>query len=382
MSGGQAPTVLLLVNKATTVLHFRAELVEALVADGYRVTVAVPPGERLSEIKALGATVVELPMKKDRVTPLGDLCLLGRYRRLIRRVAPAAVLTYTVKPNVYGAAAAGRVPLLATITGRGQALAHKGFLQLALLHLYRFSLRRASAVFFQNAADKAFFAMHGIAPGRHRSVPGSGVNLARFTVVPMPADRPVAFAFIARLLPEKGVDIYIETARRVRADHPDTVFHICGFGDPATERRMEALSAEGIIVYHGRVSDVRPLLAAVHCVIHPSDYPEGMSNILLEAAATGRAVITTDRPGCREAVIDGRSGYLVPPGDRAATVAAVKRFLALAPAEQAAMGMCGRVWVESRFDRRRVVAAYMEAIRAVTGGSSTVPSQAVESLTT
>ncbi len=371
--------MLLLVNKATTVLNFRAELIEALVAAGYRVTVAVPPGERLDEIEALGATVVKTPMKKDGITPTGDLRLLGQYRRLIHQLQPAAVLTYTVKPNVYGALACGRTPLIATVTGRGQALSRKGFLQSTLLMLYRLSLRSSSAVFFQNTADRAFFEAHGIAPGRHRSVAGSGVNLERFAVKPLPAAGPVSFAFISRLMPPKGVDVFVETARRVRAVHPDTRFHVCGFGDPATERRMAALAEEGVIHYHGRLTDVRPLLADVHCVIHPSDYPEGLSNILLEAAATGRAVITTDRPGCREAVLDGASGFLVPPRDADATVTAVERFLALSLAEQAAMGACGRALVESGFDRRRVVATYMAAVREVTREAPDALSQSLGS---
>ncbi len=361
-----APTVLILVNKATTILNFRAELVTALAAAGYRVVISVPPGERVEELAALGATVTVIltPMDKEGTSPRRDLALLCRYRRLIRSSGADMVLTYTAKPNIYGALAAGRVPVLATVTGRGRALAADGWLGWFMRGLYRTGLRRAAGVFFQNEADLSYFAAHRIG-GRRTArtlVPGSGVNLERFASAPYPVDEPLSFAYVARLCPEKGIEDYLAIAGAVRTRHPEVTFHVCGFGDAAIEARLRALDAAGVITFHGALRDVRPILRAVHAVIHPTDYPEGMANILLEASATGRPVITTDRPGCREAVEDGVTGRLVSPRDPAALEAAVEWFCALSPAERAAMGRAARRRVERVFDRRLVVEAYLAAI--------------------
>ncbi len=363
--GKIAPHILIAVNKETTILHFRLELVEALLRTGCRVTVAVPPGAHTDSIRATGAVIIETSMKKDAVTPLRDAALLVRYRQLIRAIQPDAILTYTVKPTVYAALAAGHVPVLATITGRGKALSKKGLLQAGLLWLYRVALHRAARVFFQNESDRAFFARHRIAMGRHETLPGSGVNLEQFAPVRYPEGMGADFAFISRFLPEKGLEEYIEVARRVRARHPEVRFHVAGFGAGSMERRMARLDGEGVILYHGQMDDVRPLIGAVGAVIHPSDYPEGLSNILMEASAMARPVITTDRAGCREAVEDGVTGYLIPPRNTDALEAAVERFLSLSPAEREAMGRAARHRMEAGFDRRMVTSRYLCALGEV-----------------
>ncbi len=362
---GERPTVLFLVNKDTTILQFRLSLVTALVEAGYRVVVALPSGERVGEIADAGAEILLTPMKKDRISLFDDCRLFGRYRAILRELSPHVVLTYTVKPTLWGGmAAAGRVPLVATITGRGRALGGTRALRVLCTLFYRHALRRASAVCFQNEADRAYFARHRIASGRHITLPGSGVDTEHFSPLPYPSlAQGTAFAFISRLLPAKGMDIYIETARRIRRTHPETVFHVAGFGDAETEARMRELSRQGLIVYHGHLRDIRPLLSEVHAVIHPTAYPEGLSNILLEASASGRPVITTDRAGCREAVEEGRTGYLVPERDVEATVAAVERFLSLSLDERACMGRAARRRMETAFDRRFVTAQYVRLVR-------------------
>ncbi len=368
---GQAPpTVLLLVNKDTTILNFRRSLPVSLREAGYRVVIALPRGERWAELAETGAELWETPMKKDAVSPVHDLRLLCMYRRIIRALTPRVILTYTVKPTVWGGMAAGRVPLIATITGRGRALAGGPAVRSVTLWLHRRALRHAAAVCFQNEADRAYFARHRIAVGHHVSVPGSGVDLERFTPIPYPsAEAGTAFAFISRLLPEKGLELYVELAQRIHRIHPEVVFHVAGFGDAATEARMRALSEAGVIVYHGMLRDIRPLLGLVHAVIHPTTYPEGMANILLEASACARPVITTNRPGCREAVREGITGFLIPEHNPIAAVSAVERFLALPQESRAAMGRAARVLMEQGFDRRAVVARYMSLIHTCTSAA-------------
>lgn len=361
--------VLILVNKETTILNFRLETVEALVKAGYQVHVSVPEGKRLDEIRAVGANVIVTPMKKESTDPSHDLALLHNYKKMIRQIKADVVMTYTIKPNVYGgmAAAACGVPYVATITGLGTALENGGLLQKVALLLYRRGFRKISRVFFQNAQNRAFFEEHKIALGKHALIAGSGVNLDKLYLQPYPAEETIHFAFISRIRKEKGIEQYLDAARYIREKYPNTCFHVCGFGDDYYENKMRQLHEEGIIVYHGLVQDVRQVLKDVHCVIHPTYYPEGMSNVLLESASSGRPVITTDRPGCRETVDEGVSGFLVREQDADDLIEKIEKFLALKPEEKKNMGLRGREKVSLEFDRKQIVGHYLAAAQELTG---------------
>lgn len=365
----QKKTILILVNKQTTVLNFRLEVVSALVNAGYQVYVSVPEGDRLNEIEAVGAKVILTEFEKNGTNPFHDFALMLTYKKLIARTKADLVLTYTIKPNVYGgmAAAWSRVPYAANITGLGTALENGGWMQKLTLLLYRMGLRRVSRVFFQNVQNREFFEVHGLARGKEFLLPGSGVNLNKFEQLDYPGEDTVEFAFISRIMKEKGIEQYLDAAHAITAEYPNTKFHVCGFGDEAYEEKMKRLHEEGVIRYHGLLRDVRVMLKDVHCVIHPTYYPEGMSNVLLESAASGRPVITTDRAGCREAVEDGVTGYLVKQRDSQDLAAKVKQFLALSYEEKAEMGCAGRRKVEREFDRNIVVQAYLDLAAELTG---------------
>ncbi len=356
-------TILILVNKQTTIVNFRLEVVAALVNAGYRVFVSVPDGDRVNEIEAVGATLLITPMDKDSTDPIRDFKLMLTYRRLIKETEADLVLTYTIKPNVYGgmAAALRRVPYIANITGLGTALEGHGAMQKLALLLYRIGFCKISRVFFQNAENRAFFEQHKLARGKHVLIPGSGVNLQKFHAMDYPADGTVDFAFISRIRKEKGIEQYIDTARTIKAKYPNTRFHVCGFGDEYYEARMRELHEEGVIIYHGLLNDVREMLKEAHCVIHPTYYPEGMSNVLLESAACCRPIISTDRAGCREAIDHGVNGYLVREQDSADLIEKVESFLSLSYNERQNMGLRGREKVAREFDRELVVQAYLDA---------------------
>lgn len=357
-------TVLILVNKQTTVLNFRLEVVTALVKEGYHVVVSVPEGDRLSEIEAVGATVICTPMEKDGTDPIKDIVLMLTYKRMIKEIKPNIVLTYTIKPNVYGgmAAALNGVPYVANITGLGTALENGGVMQTLAIFLYKIGFCKISKVYFQNAENRAFFEKHKLAAGKQALLPGSGVNLHKFKVLPYPDDDSTHFAFISRIRKEKGIEQYIDAAKAIRRSCPNTVFHVCGFGDEDNEARMKQLHEEGVIVYHGLLNDVRVMLRDVHCVIHPTYYPEGMSNVLLESAASGRPIISTDRAGCREAINHGENGYLIRERDSADLIGKVEEFLKLSYEEKKAMGLNGRAKVEREFDRNIVVREYLTVV--------------------
>ncbi len=357
-------TVLILVNKQTTILNFRLEVVEGLVKNGYNVVVSVPWGDRLSEIEAVGATVIPIKMEKDATNPIKDFALMLNYRKLIKKTKADVVLSYTIKPNVYGgmAAAGLRVPYVANITGLGTALVGKGALQKLALALYKVGFSKISKVFFQNADNMDFFQKHKIAIGKHELIPGSGVNLSKFGVIDYPPEGMVEFAFISRIRKEKGIDQYIDAARAIREKYPNTRFHVCGFGDSYYENLMRELDDEGVIVYHGLLNDVRVMLKDVHCVIHPTYYPEGMSNVLLESAASARPIISTDHPGCRETIDDGVNGYIVNKCDSADLIAKIEQFMKLPHEKKREMGLKGREKVEREFDRNIVVERYLQTV--------------------
>ncbi len=362
-------TVLILVNKQTTVVNFRLEVVAGLVSAGYNVIVSVPEGDRLAEIEAVGATVIPIKMEKDSTDPIKDIILMMEYRRLIKKTKADMVLTYTIKPNVYGgmAAASLKVPYVANITGLGTALVGKGALQKMALALYKVGFSKISKVFFQNADNMAFFEERGIARGKYELLPGSGVNLTKFSVLDYPPEDTVDFVFISRIRKEKGIDQYIDAARKIRMKYPNTRFHVCGFGDEYYESLMKELHDEGVIIYHGLLNDVRVVLKDVHCVVHPTYYPEGMSNVLLEGASSGRPIISTDHPGCREAIDDGVNGFIVNKCDSEDLIDKIERFLALSYEQKREMGLKGREKVAREFDRNIVVERYIDTVATLIG---------------
>lgn len=359
-----AKNVLILVNKETTIIKFRLEVVKALVDEGFNVYVSVPDGERIHQISDVGAHVIITPMDKEGTNPIDDLKLVQTYRRLINKTKAHIVLTYTIKPNVYGgmAAASKKVPYIANITGLGKALEHPGKLQKLSIFLYKLGFRKISKVFFQNSANVEFFKKHSIFKGDYDLLPGSGVNLNKFTPSDYPKDDKIEFAFISRIMKEKGIEEYIEAARVIKKKYPNTVFHVGGFGTEEYESRMKDLHEEGSITFHGLLKDVHGLVEHIHCVIHPTFYPEGMANILLESAATCRPIITTDRPGSREVVDAGKNGYLIEAQNSADLVEKIETFIGLSNEERAQMGIAGREKMKREFDRQIVVEKYIEAI--------------------
>ncbi len=357
--------ILFLVNHDVVIYNFRLELVERLLNDGYEVHISSPFGERIDDLKALGAVFHEINMDRHGMNPLNEVKILAAYRKLISEVEPNIVLGYTIKPNIYGAMAAAEkdIPFVANITGLGTAVENPGLSQKITVALYHIAFKKVQKIFFQNTENQQFFINHKIAVDKHGLLPGSGVNLNRFTVKDYPEDDVVRFAFISRIMKEKGIDQYLEVAKVIKERHPDTEFHICGFCEAEYEGKLTEYNDNGTVIYHGMIRDVAKFLENIHCVIHPTYYPEGLSNVLLEASASGRPIITTDRSGCREVVEDGINGYMIPQKDSVALVVAVEKFLKLSYEDKRKMGLEGRRKVEEQFDRQIVIDTYLYEIR-------------------
>ena len=357
--------VLFLVNHDVVIYNFRLELVERLINDGYEVHISSPYGERIDDLTALGAIFHDITMDRHGMNPISELKLLLSYRRLFKEVKPDMVLGYTIKPNIYGAMAAGwrNIPFVANITGLGTAVENPGISQKLMLLLYKIAFRKIQRVFFQNTENQQFFIDHKIALGKHGLLPGSGVNLERFTLKEYPNGDTIRFAFISRIMKEKGIDQYLEAAEAIKEKYPNTEFHICGFCEAEYEGKLNEFNDNGTVIYHGMLRDVAGFLDDIHCVVHPTYYPEGLSNVLLEASASGRPIITTDRSGCREVIEDGVNGYMIPQKDSKALIEAIDKFMQLDYESKKAMGIAGRMKVEKEFDRQIVVNKYLGELK-------------------
>lgn len=359
--------VLILVNHDVAIYNYRKELVERLLKDDYAVYISSPFGERINDLVAIGCQYLEATISRHGTSIAEDLKLRSYYKKIIMDIKPDIVLSYTIKPNIYGGMACRslNVPYIANITGLGSAIENKSFMQKLIIVLYKIAFKKISCVFFQNTENRQFFIDHNIAIDKHGLIPGSGVNLSQFCILDYPSEETIEFLFMSRIMKKKGIDQYIEAAKYIRNKYPNTRFHICGFCEEDYEDKLQQLHESGIIYYHGMQRDVRILLENVHCTIHPTYYPEGMSNVLLESCACGRPIITTNRSGCREIVDDGVNGYIVEQENSQDLIKKVERFLKLNIEEKRQMGLAGREKVEREFDRQLVIDAYFEEINKI-----------------
>lgn len=359
--------VLVLSNHPTWTYKLRGEVLESLVRLGYRVIVAVGYGPEVERLKEMGCEHVNIPYNRRSVNPLKEVKLFLAYRKLIHQVKPDAVLTYTIKPNLYGAYLCrnNKIPCLINITGLGSALERPGMYQTFFLNLYKYVFKKVYRVFLQNMSNQDLFVLKGIVHGNEVLLPGSGVNLEKYIPLTYPSCDTIEFVFIARILKAKGIEEYLEAAHQIRKKYPQTRFHICGFCDQDYLGMIGEYVEKGDVIYHEMVDDTREIYKITHCTVLPSWYSEGMNNVLLESAACGRPIITTDRPGCGEIVDNGVNGFIVKQQDAEDLIRVMEKFIMLPDEEKKVMGLAGRKKVGQQFDRRIVVGKYTEAINSL-----------------
>jgi len=367
--------ILLTVNSAWNVLNFRRSLVEALFADGHKISILAPEDSAVTELERMGCRVRNLIMSPKGLNPREGLLLQRQFTRAFLEEKPDIVLSYTIKNNIFGARTARKlsVPFVPNITGLGTAFLSGRLLRSITETLYRRSLRLLPIVFFQNADDRDLFVARDIVLREQaRLLPGSGVDLNVFAPCPMPrSDKPPVFLMIGRLLKDKGVIEFVEAARTVRKQHPAIRFQLLGpIGadnrSAIDKSTVQKWTDEGVVEYLGATKDVRPFIAEASCIVLPS-YREGAPRSLIEAAAMARPLIATDVPGCNGVVEAGISGLLCKPGNAVSLANAMKQFVSLSPEIQATMGRAGRRKMEREFDHRFVISAYREAIEHLTG---------------
>lgn len=359
--------ILVVANFGMGLYNFRKELLQELIKRNYEVYISLPYDEYVPKLEELGCKFIDTPLSRRGTNPITDLMLLLKYKKIIKDVKPNVVLTYTIKPNVYGGIACriANVPYIVNITGLGTAVENGGLLQKITLFLYKVSLKNANCVFFQNQENQEFLTKRKIIKGKNRILPGSGVNLNDFSLLEYPPDDTVKFLFISRVMKEKGIEQYLDAATYIKEKYPNTEFQIVGFCEEEYEEKLKEMEDKGIIKYHGKQNDVKKFYRLSHCTIHPTFYPEGMSNVLLESAACGRPIITTNRAGCREIVDNDLNGYIVNQKSSEDLIKKIENFLKLDYKEKKRMGIHSRLKVEKEFDRQIVIKSYLEEIKFI-----------------
>lgn len=367
------PLIALVTNNDDDVYCFRKEIIDSLIKNGYSVLISCPYGEKLKLIDDIEYIYDDPVIDRRGTSVTADAKLFFHYMSVLKKYRPDVVLTYTVKPNVYCGIASHflKIPVISNVTGFGSVLQKSGIIRKIIMTLFKISFRRSECVMFQNSTNMRLAEESGMVKGGRLLIPGSGVNTDRFPFIKYPDGGDginggkVVFNYIGRILKEKGVDVYIEAAKRIRKKYPNTEFNMLGFIEPTEihyEKELKELEKDGIIRYFGSQNDVRPFIALSHATIHPSMYGEGMSNVLLESASSGRPVITTDNPGCRETFIDSETGLFFKGGDADSLCNIIERFLSMPNEARAEMGARGREYIKSNFSRDIVADAYLKKI--------------------
>lgn len=352
--------VLILANSSGGLYDFRNELVLRLL-EKYEVTASLPDDVRTKELSREGCRIIKIPINRRGVNPAEDFKLMLAYRKLLKEEKPDLVLTYTIKPNIYGGLLSRmmKVPYVVTVTGLGSTFQKQGIFLKMIVALYRMGLKKASCVFFQNRENQGIFEKYGISGKKARLVSGSGVNLKRHSFEPYPEEEKTRFLYVGRMMREKGIEELLEAAKQLHGG--DVSFELLGYPDEDYQDRLEAYEKKGYITQLGFHPDVHEYMKSASALVLPT-YHEGMSNVLMEASATGRPVIASNISGCREVFEEGVTGFGCEPKSSEDLIRALSEFLKLSVEERAKMGHNARIKMEKEFDREKVADAYMEEI--------------------
>lgn len=353
--------ILILANHYNTLRIFRRELIKKLAELENDVIISIPPAEKqeIDTLESYGSKVIITDMERRGMNPVKDISLLNRYKKLLREVNPDKVITYTIKPNIYGSMAckALKIPHYCNVTGLGSAfMADGGLMRKLVSIMYKFSMNKAEKIFFENVGNRDTLVNENIVRAEQTVVmAGAGVNLDEFAFCEYPEDDgAVHFLNVGRIMREKGMDELFYAIRKIKKEYPNTTFDFIGWYEDNYKETVEKMQSENLIAFHGFQSDVTPFIKKAHCIVHPS-YHEGMSNTLLESCSMGRPIITSNIHGCLEAVEDGKNGYLCNVKDGEDLYCKIKQFIELPYEKRKEMGYYARKFVEINFDKNDVV---------------------------
>ena len=349
--------ILILANYDVGLFCFRKELIEELLKNN-TVFISLPYGELVEPLKNMGCVFIDTPLERRGINPIKDFALLLRYCKILKKQKPDLVITYTIKPNVYGGFACRllKIPYAANITGLGTAFQGKGILRKLVTLMYKVGLKKAKTVFFENSENRQIFIDEKIVKAEKTCLlNGAGVNIEHFGVAEYPEDDGTTkFLFVGRVMKEKGIDELFKAMKLLREDGVNCILDVVGGCEEDYTEKLKGYESEGWLNYHGYQKDVRPFIKNASCFVLPS-WHEGMANTNLECSAMARPVITSNIHGCLEAVEDGVTGFLCEKQNAEMLYNTMNRFCNLTYAEKKNMGLSARRRMEEIFDKKKVV---------------------------
>ena len=355
--------ILVVTNHSYMLYRFRKELMEQLV-QRYQVVISTPFVGHEEDLEKLGCRCIHTDVDRRGMNPKRDAILIRDYARLLKQEAPDGVITYSIKPNIYMGMLCRlkKISYVVNVQGLGTAFESKKLAAVVTV-LYREALKRARRVFFENRSDAGEFIRRSIIPRKKATIlPGAGINLKEFAYQPIPRGEQMHFLYLGRIMKEKGIDEWLEACIRLKQEYGErVVFDMVGFFEDSYKERIESLVQQGVVVFHGFQSEPRPFYEMASCIVMPS-YHEGLSNVLLEAAAMGRPVVTSDVAGCRETVVDGVTGFLCPVRDAELLHERMKRVVEMPTDQLEEMGRQGRRYIADNFAKDLVVEQTLHAI--------------------
>ncbi len=357
--------VFLVACKDYNFYNFRSELILELLKIGFDVTIVCPPGDKIQFFIERGCHFIGHMMDRRGTNPFKDLSLIKTYYKIFKTGKPDIVLSYTTKSVLYSGIACRllQIPYIVNNAGLLEPSNYNPIVGICLKILYKLGFRDASCMMYQNSRERDVLNELLKNKINYRDIPGSGVNLNSFAYVDYPDETiPIIFNYVGRLVRVKGIDEFLTCAEAIKAKYANTRFVIYGeYDEEFYRQRVDDLQKKGIVEYAGSVMDMKPCIAGAHAVIHASYY-EGMTNVVLEHSAMGRVCIGSDIPGVREAINNGKTGFLFPVKDKQALIKVVERFINLPYSEKVIMGKAARKKMEREFDRNIVTNIYLEEI--------------------
>lgn len=360
--------VVLIGNFFLGLYNFRRELIYALL-DKYKVTLVTPMEEsdyeKFKDLYSKGCGLVVTNLERRGKNPFKEIGLINTYKKVLRKLKPSIVITYTIKPNIYGGLACKKlgIPYFNNITGLGSSIMDGGLLAKFVLGLYKPAIKNANKVFFQNKYNYQVFKDNGLVADNEVFVPGSGINLDINPYEELIDGNENEFLYVARIMKDKGADEFLWAAEEIKKKHQDVKIGVLGFCEEAYDEQIKDLESRGIINFYGWKDNVHDYMKNAGCIVNPS-YHEGMSNVCLEAAATGRSIIASNIPGCKEITDDGVTGYLCEAKNKESLLECMEKYYSLSFDEKKQMGIKAREKVQREFDRNIVVKIYLDQIEA------------------
>lgn len=360
--------ILILSNHFITLYNFRKELIQKLIDEGHQIYISLPKAVENNYFTSLGCKIIDTPVDRRGINPINDIKLILKYIKIINKIKPDIIFSYTIKPNIYGSIASNllKYKQINNITGTGGTFFDKNLISHIASFLYKISIKKSYKVFFQNAGDQEYFRRNRLVRDNTKLIPGSGVNLKQFGICDFPDDEYINFIYIGRVMEIKGINEYLETAKYIKNSYHKVNFYVAGFiEDKFYEKVLKDYESQGVITYLGFQKDITTWIQKCHCTILPSHGGEGIPNVLLETAAMGRVCIASDINGSRDVIEEGVTGYLFNAKKSSDLIKKVSTFLETDYENKREMGLAGRRKVENEFDRNIVIDNYIKELEKV-----------------